>query len=644
MLAIAALVMLLARPHLQSEATIRNAGSPASVVIAIDNSGSMGYRGPDGTHLAAGKAAARRFVADLPAGSQVAVITADGAASGPGFLYDRKTVVRLIDEVGQSDGRVQVGQLLRQALALLSGSEMERRMVVLVNDRTAVSWSDARPAAFARAEGAEFYLLDAWSGEDRNFALGDVLLDRQSTPVGVPVSVQTSIRCGQAAGQVVVQELLGEDVVDQKGVDLPSADAVAAMEFTAESDTPGPLAGRLRIDREDPLAMDNVRYFALAVGQAARMVVVRSAAGAAGDDQTARTMVSATPVVQARTVDPARFERESLGDVAIVLLANVSALPAAQWQRLRDYVADGGNLWIVPGDVADLADYNSQSAQMLLPAPLTGRQSLEPSVTFRTTGLSGAYMAPFATPDNPSLGAVSFTRRFELGAPADGSTVQTRFSDDSPAILTRAVGRGTVLLWAFSPEAAYGNLVSAEGGQLPILASQAAITLTGAAAHQHNFELGQSIDLPVPREFRSAAAVVEKPSGEQTPVAIDPVRGTIALRLDRVGHWRVHLNGPAGRQTLGLAVNSPAVESDLSLLPAEQIEERFAPGAVSIGQADERGGAVSLRRQSLLDLGPALLLAVLVLLIAESLLSNRFYRQSGLAGGVLAEPTTRLRH
>jgi hypothetical protein len=172
----------------------------------------------------------------------------------------------------------------------------------------------------------------------------------------------------------------------------------------------------------------------------------------------------------------------------------------------------------------------------------------------------------------------------------------------------------------------WSNLATGRLAQFPILARRAAQVLLGEGRQGGQYVVGQKVELEVPAEFLSGSAVVQPPTGQQRPVAIDRHSGRISLVADQVGHWRVLASAGERRDTIGFAANAPAAESDLSLLTAEQIAAYLPAGAV-VGRSPEELAKPQVGQAQETALHWPLGLLAVALLLAESFLANRFHRQ-----------------
>jgi len=104
-----------------------------SVVVCLDTSGSMRATDVDPSREAAVRDAARRFVAAVPAGTRIAIVSFATTAQQVGELTDdRDTILQAIDNVPPANGATAIGDALALAGRILPATG--KRAVVLVTD------------------------------------------------------------------------------------------------------------------------------------------------------------------------------------------------------------------------------------------------------------------------------------------------------------------------------------------------------------------------------------------------------------------------------------------------------------------------------------------------------------------------------
>jgi hypothetical protein len=246
-------------------------------------------------------------------------------------------------------------------------------------------------------------------------------------------------------------------------------------------------------------------------------------------------------------------------------------------------------------------------------------------VGWQATKRSEPMLEPFATEANPPLSDVLCERRLRLTALAADAHVVLRYADQKAAIIMRAAGEGSVLLWNFSPAREFSNLAGLS--QFPILAQRAARLLAGGTGEETAFLWGQTATVAIPKAMDSAMITVRKPSSTgDEPVARALQQRVMNLRADRLGHWTVQFAEGANRLQKGFSVNCDFAESDLTPIDGEDLREVIPRDQLVI--ASDLKDLAERRRTVTqpLDLAVPLLLVLLVLMMGESFFANRFYR------------------
>jgi hypothetical protein len=602
--------------------------APTAVVVAIDNSGSMAYRFQGRTHLAAGKQALRSLLASLPPGSQATVVTGLADEQAPAWRSG-EAAAAVVEQVAQQPGYVSAGSLLRRARAALETAPLERRAIVLVNDRTAESWRGAGAADVDPS--APPALLDCWRGDNVNYSVERVELSDQTPSIGAAATLRATIRCGAESAPAEVELAVGERVVQRSRVRFAGPNSAATVEFTLAPEAPGPMQATVGLRGADPLADDDRRRAALEVLELPELLLVRDPGSVGRADPTATLTAQAVGdgrLVRRRMILGDAVDAEALAGAAVVVLADIEGFSESQWRLLSSWVRDGGRLWIAPGARVGGRGWSSPAAQELLGGALTGGRALASPVSLASQG-PGEYAEPFEDPRNPPLSQTRIVRRLEL--PEAGEVV-LRYTDGAPAAVERAVGAGRVLMWGFSPDPQWSNL--ARLAHWPVLVGRTSMVLAGADRPPLTMELGQSRPWRLPPRWRSAVVTLIGPEGRSRPSPVDRFTGAMTIDPDRVGFWRLRMAADDRVWTLPLAVNPPARESRLERLELEQIARRLGLAelpAPSLEAPTLAAEAIGRRRVDLTALAALLAAACFV---GESFLANRFYRRGRpLTGG-----------
>ncbi len=626
MLAIGLIGFLLAQPFLediQAEAT----RAPTAAVIIVDDSASMGYEFKGKSLLLSSRDQIEELINDLPPGSRFAVLASSDPARSGGLTGDRQYALRRLGEIQPGQGHQSLSGALAEGVALLGGSKLPRKELYVVSDMTRWSWREVNLST--APETIRSIVLNARRGQATNISLSNLRLSASRVPLGQSVVLDAVVRCGPGGGQVRLRAQAGDRLLGDATMDF-QANEVKTFQVSDTPDAPGPSQGTVRLTPDDALAFDNIRYFTVEVMPRPKLLLVRDAATIGRVDPTTQAMIKAVAATgsveySVTTTDPRRLDREAIEQARFVLLSGVSALTLSQWQALEEHVEEGGILWVVAGPLVSAAGYDMPEPRGLLPAPIEGLESLEKPQSWKDVKTDHPLLSPFGPDGDAWFDPIEFLRRLKLGPVAPQTQVLARYQDDTPGLLLRTVGKGSVLLWNFSPARSFSNLHA--DPTLPVLVSRALTVLPGRGERRTLFTLGQKVTLVVPEDLGGVTVRARGPegAGEQS-LPVDIRTGSVGFRPAQVGNWQVEFVGSQATIIRGLSVNTHPSESDLEPIEPEQLALRMPGGNVRIVTELDQ-----LRRDSqaysALDLAPLALAVLLALMIGESFFANRFYRQ-----------------
>ena len=620
------LALLLARPWLRGMRTVQPTDAPTAMVVLVDLSASMQYRHQGRTLLERGKQIADGIIDGLPLGSSVEVWTSDGDRSGK--MASTAVAREVVSAVEAGFGSRPLCGSVAQAVMHLAVPAAEdlpmRREVLVITDMTRGAWRGMTPVDNT---GCAVTVIDVGIERDANVTLSSPDVLSPSLPVGQRCAVRASVRSPHLSGPQTVRMAMDDALLLQETVQREAGQSVR-VQMTAPMATVGLHRGKLSLLREDPLLADNVRYFQIRVTESADVVFVAPAQ--TGDDETGRLMGAAiAPAgrgpkgLSRRSILPSQLSQRTLAAAPLVVLAGVPSLSNVQWEVLERYVAQGGRLWIIVGSMVQASNYNTAEAARLLPAEL-GKQV--PSATpARLSPVESRHsvLTPFEDPANPPLDSLRFSRWFSLASPADNTEVVLRYADATPAIMTRTVGEGEVMLWNLSPTRSWSNMGKL-AGQLVVLAQRTTQWLLRSRHEPMGVPIGQAVILPIPPAMRAATISLEGPSGKQR-LSADAAAPTVRFTPDAPGWYTVNFTLGERTEQIGLSANVAAIESDLASVEPAQFDSQFTQSPLRITAADQRNGGSTSRSD--LDLLPIGVLLLLALLLTESFFANRFYKQ-----------------
>lgn len=477
---------------------------------------------------------------------------------------------------------------------------------------------------------------------------------QQSFAEGEMVRVQAVVR---AVGKDLKNTLLCEvgGTTSQQPVDLRAGQDVT---LPFEIDTralklgPGTHAALVRFETAtDALSFNNRRHLTFAVRARQRVLVL------ADETKRAELVARALNVLGYAADLRAVKDAPPLAGYEAVYLAGLAAPSDSLWETLAAFVRQGGGVAVVPpGDETNRAAYNGVAAQKLLPATLAEKVAAPDPARGSSWDWDQAsiYEHPLLRPFREWRKRDYDFFVYPRGAffywhvqPNERGAVLVRYDDGKrrPALLERPPGNGSagkVLLFTTpldrrTPE--WNNYAEQITSFYLALIRQSARALCEATETRDlNFVLGRdepSVALPAgvrsPSYTLAGGEAVEKvQAGDKSVLTFRELRepGNYVLEGRDLEGKRTRIVG-------GFSVDIPAAESDLTRVPEAEIERVFGPESVV---TFERGaGIVAALRghwSEPAELFPWIMLALLVALALENLLSNRFYRRQS------TEPTS----
>jgi len=616
---------------------------PQAAVLVIDDSFASGYLVDGKPWLKTATDEARRILRQLGPEAEVAIVRAAEASDQPSELT--RDHMRLRDQLLALEPTARPADTTRalaRAAQLLASSSHSRKTVYLISLLARTGLRTDEPAW--GKDGPALVTLDLRSGKLANLAVTSLKVDPDpgagsrgmafDAEVGNFSDVQAKVELQLAiAGRVVARGALelgpGEKKLKRFLAALPAG--------TRVTDASVSLSG-------DSLRVDDQRWVSASLRDQVRVLLVDGdprtvrhddelfyleAALRPGDREDSGTSVRTITAEELAGIDPktrGRAPQIDIADFDVVVLANVSALPAERVAVLADWLRAGGGILIAPGDHVDPAAYDKTMLPLMpqsLRDPIDTTWGASPedrdsrALHLVKWEADHPIFAPFAK-DDTMLADAKFFKIALLGpttATADRK-VLARFTNGAAALVEASIGSGRTLLFTSSIDRDWNDL-PIHPGYLPLV-QQAVRHLARKHAHgtQGDHLVGGSVVLAT-GDLRRLE--VRGPEGLGAVFEGDRITGRSSVRFgktDRPGIYHVVGTDQTGatrdRDELAFVVNLDPRGSDLTAAPASALPPSGTSSAAP--PADNR------RR---VELWHALAALVLLLLLAEGFLVQR---------------------
>lgn len=631
------LVLVFARPLLhQSGMSQLLAGNPESVVMLVDRSVTMQFADRDQR--------LRESLTDsinaLSEGDEAALIS---------FAQDARLIVPLSQDISalrtqandlEAPGYHQASLAGAMQLAddMLADSLHENRRIIVFSAFPQQTLPNAN-ARMQLAPGTALELVSLGGEESENLTLTDVRVPELSAnnenSAEILARVRSTGSLGRQSGQITLvteQDVSGTQSIDlstrsEQVISLPVPETVSDA---LNSDTPpSNVAGRIRLN-DDDFPIDNTWYFSAQVNQPMQILVVNGSPAEQWFDDEAHWFnlavqgVETTPFDLQSLSEP-DFTAADLTTQDVLVLLNAGSLNARQIDAIRDFVSNGGALWLVPGDRVESQWFNAAFGDLA---------DVQLQRRVRMAGNDYRLMADINW-RHPALQyldvdwGTQFNEYWQV-EPGESNDILMRLDSGEPLLIEtnrmrqRASGGesgndlsadGRVMLFASSLDQGWNNF-PLQALYVPFVHEVLTYLSDPEDAPSYHY-VGDSVDLSSWFDnVTDSRLSLRWSDGEDVLVERESPR----LALGRPG-W---LSGPGQLQ---LAVNLRPGSTDLTSVATDRIYDQYVnPETEPVISEDVRIATLQEALESPQRLWWWIALLAFILLLAESYIANRTYR------------------
>jgi hypothetical protein len=656
MVAIATLVLIVARPLTRGQFGKWFGSTRTHHVVLLDDSYSMSDRGGDTSALDEAKGAIRQIATEalrqvhpqqftLLRFSRAGRI---GRGTQPDLLQvavDSGFAERLRESLGKiAPSQTAAGPLeaLETAEHLVRSSADEQRIVYLVSDFRARQWQDPRELRRRLARLSEqdisLLLVNCATAPRANLTLTSLTAYEGIRAAGVPLYMEVAVKNHGPDRVRDVSVLLEEDGRARPAVRIAAIapGAVAKERFPVSFATAGQHLVTARLT-SDAVAADNARYAVVDIPTDVPVLLVdadpqardaRYVAAALAPGRTVRTGI--TPRIET----PRFLSTHPLGAFEAVYLLGVDRLDELAVKALESYVAQGGGVAVFAGPRSTarfLNDTLYRQGEGLFPLPVAGPQELlvdrlqqAPDVEVTEQPL----LRLFAGQRNNLISSVRVERYLSAAkgwTPPANSTVRVvaRLRNGAPLIVEQTFGEGRVVAVLTTAAPDWNNWATGESFVIALHKIQIELGRRPAGSRQVGTPLTLELD---PAAYRAQVRLLTPQSGALVMPSIDATRqpnGKLSATFadtDWAGLYEAQLRRTDGTpEVRRFALNVDADEGDLRTMTGAQLAARLEGLRFQYEQAADFH--YSGRELAGIDLSPALLYALVVLLLAEQVLA-----------------------
>ncbi len=558
-----------------------------TAVFLLDDSYSMGQRVGGGTIFSAATTDVAEQLKKLSQTDKVAILRTSGADGGEPFFKLTHVADAELEELSArlagltpSDGRARLDRALAAAGKVFQGDKSVVRRLYVYSDFRRVDLAAAGEPDAIRDEfenlrklNVDVVAMDFGRKPKDNLTIESVGMIEKFAISGVPVRVRVEVRNhGRAAARDVELRLTARVSTAEglREVELPTAAidsleprSIGRVEFQVTCSHPGPAVITAGLP-PDELAADDLAHLALDVRQAINVLAVDGRPDISDPTESESFFFvhaidpdrNGSEGAKVEIVSPSAMGESPLANYDLVALLNVGELPIMldangaahypQLDALTEFVRSGGGLVIFTGEEVNLTFYNDAlyaNGSGLSPyrlAPRLGDPAkrdrffrLDPK-SIASEGVLKVFRDFLAAGVDPTrfIRFYAFHGTSPMGPPPSSPEVKpprvlARFADEdnSPAIVARQVGRGTVLMFYTSATMAWNDWPADENGTYVAVLNDMLAYLGRPQDPGLSGHVGEPVVFSLPHELRDATATLKTPLHPTQPVVpLVPVR------------------------------------------------------------------------------------------------------------------------
>jgi len=450
-------VLAFARPSLKgSLSSVVGSQARTSAVILLDNSYSMGYESPQGQLFDLARKRAKLTVDLLSEGDEAYLVVFN---SRPTLLTPEPTsefedLEELISEMELSYRGTDVSKALSLAYESLSKSKNLNREIYLFSDLDRAGWFK-RDADIPDQENVKLFVVQMGK-EKRNFAIQSLDFGGGLMKKGAPFKLNAKISnySAETAEDILLGLYLDGKRVSQTDLNL-EGDSEKETSFSYTVDVAGSHFGYLELS-DDELLADNIRHFVFEIpGDISILLVGEKKEDIHYVNLALNPQEEDKSIIDVTAVDINSLSKENLFSYDAILFSNVSRLSSAQLLDLERYVKDGGGVFFSLGDGVNLKFYNEHIVKKffncMTKAPVMGLDK-KGFFSWRDLDTEHPVFQPYRDMEKEKFPQVRFFYFFEATQPS-GSKILARFTNLSPALMEKSLGRGKIMVFlgSFDP-------------------------------------------------------------------------------------------------------------------------------------------------------------------------------------------------
>lgn len=560
------LVLAFTQPFIKKKKGNLQKGNTA-VCIYIDNSYSMGLERGGESQLAFAKEKAIEIASAYDGADKLILLTNDFEGKHQHWM-GKEDFTNFVDQIQISSRNKTIHEVIEKQKSLFDGLSAKNKEVYILSDFQRYISTQVTDTGF------HYNVIPFQSNTSKNIFIDSCWF---STPLqGLNTSLSLIVQL-RSSGKVDKENIRISLKINGKIKTVTEvtigSDQTLLDTLTFSVSEPGWQEGELSFN-DYPITFDDKFCFTFNVNQ--RKKILHIEGGVA--KPYIRSVFKDDVFYQVETAQPQSFNADKLADFQLVILNELSNIPGALHLELKTYLENGGSLYIIPAENADLNTYNmflSSIASGKL-EPIESKQLVVKSLNSREAIFSEAFES---FPKNMEMPKVQ--RYFPIsGAISSGQNTLLELNNGRPLVSKYQVGSGYVYLQAVPLGNAYSNL-----GASPIFPPMVYNMGIFNAAHAAlYYTIGKNSYVELENKLTNTEGVYKMSNGnfEFIP-AQRPAGKKVILNLGNELQESGIYNVMAGTNIVAkMAFNYDQRESEMIFDNMEEIQQKFPKAKTSL--------------------------------------------------------------
>jgi len=640
------------------------ASTDVAAVFVVDTSASMDLKAGEKKRIELVKEIIESIRAEFGEDSKLALFdTSEGAEAAwiARPLFEQKLGTLLAKPQGGP-----LGPSVAKALELLRKDQSlggKGKAVYILTDRAPWSWdsfSSSVPVDSIPQE-VKLHLVDVGLDKAIDHAIERVELEPAVVPPGGKVTIRVVVRSSGEPFRGQLTCALENDPDPARKPDVKSLEIPANESRTIVFEKTVPIRGagngaellgqvQLKLLPEDNWPANNKGQATFLIREKRQVLTLVDQPGDARIWKAALEAMGTYSCEVRVGSNPKEWTPEALAPYQVVCLLEMASPPDALWTALSNACKAGKGVAIIPpGEGLVRASWESQAAKELLPTLYTTLVTMPanaPGARWADFSGDSPLTSAFRTwarsvdPDFSRGDKYPFANRFWKTAPSDqAKDILASFSlgngATSPALLEKTLGRGRVIQFTtplsgkrFEGNRQWHNYLDSSFGL--ILADRVCAYLGGdASAAVSSFYAGQLPYFTMPNPPPRLPLEIKGPGLTQAESSLSVPDGVVQVPCAQArepGNFQIFDRG--GNPVAGFSVSLRPVEMQLNKVEAEILQRDIPSLVITNGlKPFETDDLLPPSDGGTLDLLPWLMMFVVIMLLVEGVVANRYHRK-----------------